>query len=220
MGWLCANFSKFTTQLWPLVIVKISFLLNISSVMEITLHVSLVLCGILTKLCLLPRFIFGLYTLKRNGYFQGRRICQNCFAPFEKGSTLKEELLTMASTHKGGNMFFVRFFFFFFFFFPFQGNTFQKVSEVQESKQEFAYSAPLTKDGRKSSPAVTKHFSCLTQLNRKFSLLIHVSSIVGIFIFIGIDMYKQRKVHAMFSKKDFAIVSNMRFISRTNFMLS
>ena len=118
--------------------------------------------------------------------------------------------------------FFLFFFFFCFFFFvfvfPFQENSFQKVSEVHESKQEFAYSAPLSKDGRKSSPAVSKHFSCLTQLNRKFSVLI--SSIVGIFIFIGIDMYKKRKVHAMFSKKEFAIVSNMRFISRTNFMLS
>ena len=37
-GLLCVNLSKFTTQLLPLVIVKISFQLNILSVMEITLH--------------------------------------------------------------------------------------------------------------------------------------------------------------------------------------
>ena len=45
-------------------------------------------------------------------------------------------------------------------------------------------------------------FSCSTQLSMKFSLLINM------------------KTSAVFSKKEFAIISNLRFISRTNFMLS
>ena len=49
----------------------------------------------------------------------------------------------------------------------------------------------------------------------KFSLLINMkmSTIVGIFIFI-------RSVIVMLSKKEFAIFNNLRFISRTNFILS
>ena len=37
-GLFLFNFSKFTTQLWPFVIVRISFPLNILPVKEITLH--------------------------------------------------------------------------------------------------------------------------------------------------------------------------------------
>ena len=36
---LCVNFSKFTTQLWPLDIVKIPFSLNVLPVEESVLHV-------------------------------------------------------------------------------------------------------------------------------------------------------------------------------------
>ena len=39
VGLLCVNLSKFTTQLWPMVIVKISLLPSILPVKEITLHV-------------------------------------------------------------------------------------------------------------------------------------------------------------------------------------
>ena len=70
------------------------------------------------------------------------------------------------------------------------------------------------------------YFSCSTQLSMKFSLLINMKmpilvnmkmpTIVGIFIFIS----REISCSAKFSKKEFAIVSNLRFISRTNFMLS
>ena len=42
------NFSEFTTQLWPLVIVRILFSLNILPVKEITLHVKPI-----PKMCLM-----------------------------------------------------------------------------------------------------------------------------------------------------------------------
>ena len=45
----------------------------------------------------------------------------------------------------------------------------------------------------------------------KFSLLINIS-IVGIFIFIS----KKISCSTIFSKKEFAIVSNLRIISKTN----
>ena len=52
----------------------------------------------------------------------------------------------------------------------------------------------------------------------KCSLLINMKlpTIVGIFIFIS----RENFISAIFSKKEFAIVSNLRFISMTNFMLS
>ena len=51
-----------------------------------------------------------------------------------------------------------------------------------------------------------------------FSMLISMKmpTIVGIFIFIS----REISYSAMFSKKEFAIISNLRFISRTNFLLS
>ena len=51
---------------------------------------------------------------------------------------------------------------------------------------------------------VIKFFSCSTQLSRKFSLL----------------LTEKITSSAMLSKNEFAIVSNLRFISRTNYMLS
>ena len=52
----------------------------------------------------------------------------------------------------------------------------------------------------------------------KFSLLINVKmpKIVGIFILISREIFMPSYV----SKKEFAIVCNLRFISGTNFMLS
>ena len=52
----------------------------------------------------------------------------------------------------------------------------------------------------------------------KFSLLMNMKmrTIVGIFIFIS----REFSCLATFSKKEFAFVSNLRFISRTNFMLN
>ena len=44
LGWLHINVHKFTTQLRPLVIVKISFLLNIFPEKEIMLHIKNFLC--------------------------------------------------------------------------------------------------------------------------------------------------------------------------------
>ena len=69
-----------------------------------------------------------------------------------------------------------------------------------------------------SGPEVIKLLSCLTKLSMKFSLLINMimPTIVGIFIFIS----REISWSAMFSKKEFAIISNLRFISWTNFMLS
>ena len=65
---------------------------------------------------------------------------------------------------------------------------------------------------------VIKLFSCSTQLSMKFSLLINLKmpAIVGIFLFIS----RENLCSALFSKKEFAIVNKVRFISRTNFMLS
>ena len=52
----------------------------------------------------------------------------------------------------------------------------------------------------------------------KFSLLVNIKmpTIVGMFIFISREIFMLRYV----SKKEFAIVSNLKFISRTNFILS
>ena len=52
----------------------------------------------------------------------------------------------------------------------------------------------------------------------KFSLLTNMKmpTIVGIFIFFS----REISCSAMFSKKVFAIVSNLKFINRTKFMLS
>ena len=79
-----------------------------------------------------------------------------------------------------------------------------------------------------SSPEVIKLFSCTHQLSMKFSLLIKIEmpsillinikmpTIVDIFI-----LYEEKMSgSAVFSKKEFAIISNFRFISKTNFMLS
>ena len=70
------------------------------------------------------------------------------------------------------------------------------------------------------SPKVTKLFSCSTQLSMKFSLLINMKmlTIVRIFVFISREIFMLS--YYMFSKKELAIISNLRFISRTNFMLS
>ena len=72
----------------------------------------------------------------------------------------------------------------------------------------------------------------------KISLLINMKmpTIVGIFIYISRDIFMPISVDSfsegrkprfdrvtsdeLFSKKEFAIVSNLRFVSRTNFMLS
>ena len=51
-----------------------------------------------------------------------------------------------------------------------------------------------------SGPEVINFFSCSTQLSMIISLLINI------------------KMPTMFSKKAFAIISNLRFISRTNFI--
>ena len=69
-----------------------------------------------------------------------------------------------------------------------------------------------------SGSEVIKHFSCSTQLSMKFSLLINMKmpTIVGIFIFISREIF----MLTIFSKKEFAMASNLRLISRTNFMLS
>ena len=67
-------------------------------------------------------------------------------------------------------------------------------------------------------PEVIKLFSCSTQLSMKFSLLINMKmpTIVGIFIFISREIF----MLSMLSKKEFSSVTNLRFISRPNFMLS
>ena len=60
---------------------------------------------------------------------------------------------------------------------------------------------------------VIKKFSCSSQLSMKFSQLTNMKmpTIVGIFIFLS----REISYSAMFSKKVFAIVSNLKFINRT-----
>ena len=60
------------------------------------------------------------------------------------------------------------------------------------------------------------HFSCSTRLSKKFSLLLDIEKliIVGIFIFIS----KEMVMLSMYSKKEYAVVSNLRSISRTNML--
>ena len=73
-----------------------------------------------------------------------------------------------------------------------------------------------------SSASSRKLFSCSTQLSMKFSLLINtcmkMSTIVG--IFIHYLLAEKSSCSAMYSKIEFAIVNNLRLISRTKFMLS
>ena len=67
-------------------------------------------------------------------------------------------------------------------------------------------------------PEVVKLFSCSAQLIMKFSLLINMKmpTIVGIFILISRESFMLSNVY----KKLFAITSDLRVISRTNFVLS
>ena len=69
-----------------------------------------------------------------------------------------------------------------------------------------------------SGAEVITYFSCATQMSMKFSMLINIKipTIPDIFIFIS----KEFSCSALFGKKVFAVVSNDRFISRANFMLS
>ena len=65
---------------------------------------------------------------------------------------------------------------------------------------------------------VIKLFSCSTQLSMKFSLLINMKMPTKLeFSYLLAEKFS---CSAMFSKKEFVIVSNLRFISRTNLMLS
>ena len=64
------------------------------------------------------------------------------------------------------------------------------------------------------SPKVIKPFSCSTQLSMKFSLLINMKMPTTYLL------AEKFSCSDMFTKKDSATVSNLRFISRTNFMLS
>ena len=67
-------------------------------------------------------------------------------------------------------------------------------------------------------PEDVKRFSYSTQLSMKFSRQINmkIPTMIG-FLYLLADKFS---CSAMFSKKEFAIVSNLRIISRTNFMLS
>ena len=60
-------------------------------------------------------------------------------------------------------------------------------------------------------------FFVLNSAEHEIFLLINMKmpTIVGIFIFICREIL----CSAVFSKKDFAVVSNLRYISRTNLML-
>ena len=63
-------------------------------------------------------------------------------------------------------------------------------------------------------PQVIKLFSCSTQLSLKFSLLINMKMP---FSYLLAEKFS---CSAVFSKKEIVLLSNLRFISRTNFMLS
>ena len=62
-----------------------------------------------------------------------------------------------------------------------------------------------------------KLFSCSTQLSMKFSLLMNVKMPTKVGIFMLVEKFS---CSGMLSKQEFAIFGNMRFIRRTNFMLS
>ena len=70
----------------------------------------------------------------------------------------------------------------------------------------------------RSGPEVIRLFSCSAQLSMKFSLLINMKmpTIVGIFIFISRENFRLSYILQM----KIVVVSNLRFISRPNFMLS
>ena len=63
-------------------------------------------------------------------------------------------------------------------------------------------------------PEIIKLFSCSTQLNMKLSLLINMKMLA--FSYLSAE---KLSCAATFSKKEFAIVSNWRLISRTNVVL-
>ena len=92
------------------------------------------------------------------------------------------------------------------------------LSTVYESHQALKCLQACTKRAG-SDPEVIKSFSCSTQVSMKFSLLMNMKmpTIFGIFIFISREIFMLSS--AILSKKECAIVGNLRFISGTSFML-
>ena len=86
--------------------------------------------------------------------------------------------------------------------------------------QQFSLPMPLSTSfggiwfSKQPGPEVIKVFSCSTQLSTKFSLLKNMK------LAFSYLLAEKMSCSAMFSKKEFAVVSNLRFISRTKFMLS
>ena len=67
-----------------------------------------------------------------------------------------------------------------------------------------------------SSPEVIKLFSCSTQLSMKLSLLINMKMPTAFLHLLA----EKNPCSALFSKKEFAVVGSLSFISMTNFMHS
>ena len=75
-------------------------------------------------------------------------------------------------------------------------------------------------DESKDWPRGYKTFLCSFQLSMKFSLLINVKIPIKVGVFFSILLAEKFSCSSMFSKEEFAIVSNLRYIIRTNFILS
>ena len=74
--------------------------------------------------------------------------------------------------------------------------------------------------GCEFGPQAKKLFTCSSQLSMKFSLLMNIKMPTTVGIVIFYFLAEIFSCSTMFRKKEFAIVSNLRFISRTKFMLS
>ena len=89
---------------------------------------------------------------------------------------------------------------------------------------KYSTSQQAGNDDSDSGPEVIILFSCSTQPSMKFSLLINMNmpTIEYASYCWHFYIYSQRNVpcSAMPSKKELVIISNLRIISRTNFMLS
>ena len=91
-----------------------------------------------------------------------------------------------------------------------------KINKRQRTSSDWGIHRLLL-DSVRSGPQVIKLFSCSTQLSMRFSLLINMKMLTKVGIFI---LAEKISCSAVFSNKEFAIVSYLRFISMKNFMLS
>ena len=106
------------------------------------------------------------------------------------------------------------FFFFFFFFISIEALPIFLMTPLKITMKQSRW----LNNTLKPSSEVIQHYSCSTQLSMKFSLLINMKmpTVVGIFIFISRENFHAQLYFARTNLQ--LLVSNLRFISRTNFM--